>query len=102
MSKYGMQAKFTAKTGQRDVLANMLLEAAAGLQSIKDCELYIVSVPETDPNAVWVTEVWSSSEAHKASLSLEETKAAIQRAKPLIDGIEAVELKPLGGKGIIS
>ncbi|TBL78571.1 putative quinol monooxygenase [Paenibacillus thalictri] len=99
MEKFGMYAKFTAKPGRRDELAGILLEAAAAAQHVEECELYIVNISDTEPDVLWVTELWSSFEAHEASLSLEETKTAIQRAMPLIAGVEATKLKPIGGKG---
>jgi quinol monooxygenase YgiN len=100
MSKLGMYVKFTAKSGQRDALVNILLEGADSAQSLKECELYIVNISETEPDTIWVTEVWSHAEAHEASLAREETKASIQRAMPLIAGVEATKLIPVGGKGI--
>ncbi|MFC0215523.1 putative quinol monooxygenase [Paenibacillus chartarius] len=100
MSQFGMHVKFTAKSGQRDALVAILLEGQAAMESIHECELYIVSVSDTDPDAIWVTEVWSDAEAHAASLALDETKAAIQRAMPLIAHIDAVKMKPAGGKGL--
>lgn len=68
VDKFGMYAKFTAKPGERDQLADILLEAAAGAGDVPDCELYVVNVSETEPDTVWVTEVWSSAEAPAASL----------------------------------
>lgn len=100
MSKFGMYAKFSAKSGQRDALVEILLDAANSMQSVEECELYIVNVSDTEPDTVWVTEVWSHSEAHAASLTLEATRASIQRAMPLIAGVEATEITPLGGKGL--
>src|SRR6478609_1323878 len=100
MSKFGMYVKFTATTGQRDALVNILLEAADSAQSDQNCELYIVNISDTEPDTIWVTEVWSDSAAHKASLELEETKSSIQRAMPLIAGVEAIEFRPVGGKGL--
>ncbi|MDF2657877.1 MAG: antibiotic biosynthesis monooxygenase [Paenibacillus sp.] len=100
MSRIGMYVKFTAKSGQRDNLVNILLEGAASEQPVKECELYIVNISDTEPDAVWVTEVWSHSEAQEASLAKEETKAAIQRAMPLIAGVESIKLTPVGGKGL--
>jgi quinol monooxygenase YgiN len=100
MDKYGMYVKFTAHAGQRDELVKLLLEAAAAANSFDGCELYIINVTDNEPDTVWVTEVWSNSEAHDASLLLDETKATIQCAKPLVAGIEAINLRPLGGKGL--
>lgn len=100
MNKFGMYAKFTAKPGQRDELVNILLEAAAGAQSVRECELYIVNVSDTEPDVIWVTEVWSHAEAHAASLEQEDTKAAIRQAMPLIAGVESTQIRPVGGKGL--
>lgn len=95
-----MVAKFTAKPGERDALAAILLEAAAAAEPVKECELYLVNHAEPDPDVLWVTEVWSSAEAHAASLTQEATRHAIQRAMPLIAGVEPVKLTPVGGKGL--
>jgi quinol monooxygenase YgiN len=100
MSKYGAYVKFTAKPGERETLADILLEAAEALQSVKECEVYIINLSAQEPDAIWVTEVWSSAEAHKASLDLPDTKAAIARAMPLIEGVESIPVTPLGGKGL--
>ncbi|WP_316244805.1 putative quinol monooxygenase [Paenibacillus rubinfantis] len=100
MDKFGMYAKFTAKPGERDQLVNILLEAAAGAEAAPDCELYVVNVSETEPETVWVTEVWSSAEVPDASLQEEATRTMIQRAMPLIAGVESIPLRPVGGKGI--
>jgi quinol monooxygenase YgiN len=100
MSRFGMYVKFTAKSGQRDTQVNILLDGAASEQSDTDCELYIVNISDTEPDTLWVTEVWSNAEAHEASLAKEETKASIQRAMPLIADVEAIKLRPVGGKGL--
>lgn len=100
MSKFGLYGKITAQPGQRDGLVAGLLEAAALMQHVPGCELYIVNVSATEPDAVWVTEVWSSAAAHQASLQLEETRALIKRNMPLIAGGERIEIVPVGGKGL--
>jgi len=100
MSKFGLYGKITAQPGQRDALVAGLLEAAALMQHVPGCELYIVNVSATDADAVWVTEVWSSASAHQASLTLDEIKALIKRNMPLIAGGERIEIVPIGGKGL--
>jgi quinol monooxygenase YgiN len=101
MSRYGLFGKFIAQPGQRDALAAVLLEAAEALRDAPGCEQYIVSVSESDADAVWVSEVWSSREAHAASLAREDVRALIGRGRPLIAGMgERFELTPLGGKGL--
>lgn len=100
MEKFGMYVKFTTQPGRQGEFVQLLLEAAAGMQAVKECELYIVGVSETEPETVWVTEVWNDAAAHQASLQNEEAKALIQRARPLIAAAEQIRLRPLGGKGI--
>lgn len=97
-----MYAKFTAKPGDREALAAILLEAAAAAEAVAACELYIVNLSASDPDVLWVTEVWSHAEAHAASLTEEATRTTIQRAMPLIAGVEPIELTPVGGKGLAS
>ncbi len=102
MSKFGLYGKITTHPGQRDALVEVLLEAASAMQLIPDCELYIVNVSATEPDVVWVTEVWSSPAAHEASLTRDEIKALIKRGMTLIAGGERIDIVPIGGKGFIT
>ena len=96
-----MHVRFTAQPGQGDALAGLLLEAAAGAGGLDACRLYVVSRSPSDAETVFVTEAWTSREAHDASLEDEAARAMIQRALPLLAGPpEAVELRPVGGKGL--
>lgn len=47
---------------------------------------YVVAIDHADENALWVTEVWGSSEAHAARLDLANVQAALAKAKPIIAG----------------
>lgn len=101
MEKFGIYGKLIAKEGEREQLTSILLDAAESLQSLDDCELYLVSVAPDDPHAVYVYEVWSSENAHQGSITLESTQTLIQRAKPILAGMERIStLVPRGGKGI--
>jgi quinol monooxygenase YgiN len=100
MSKFGLYGKITAHSDQRDALVAVLLEAAALMQHVPGCELYIVNVSATEPDAVWVTEVWSSPADHEASLTRDEIKTLIKSGMPLIAGGERIEIVPIGGKGL--
>ncbi|CAG7650813.1 putative quinol monooxygenase [Paenibacillus allorhizosphaerae] len=99
MRKFAMYGKFKAHPGKGEALAEILLEAAEQCKSVEGCDLYIINVSEDDPDTIWVTELWNDLEAHDASLRNEDAIAMIQRAKPLIAGVEPIKLKPLGGKG---
>src|SRR5260221_9324016 len=82
MNRYGMCGKILAKEGQRDTLLEILLEASRAL--MKGCEIYIVSKSVTEPDAIWVMEVWQTEADHEASLKLDSVKALIGKARPLI------------------
>lgn len=101
MSGYGMHVRFTAQPGRGEELAAILLEAAAGTESDADCLIYIVSRAPSDAETIFVTEAWTSREAHDRSLEDEDVRALIARAMPLMAGPpDAVTLAPAGGKGL--
>ena len=101
MSRLGLVGSFKAQAGRGDALAQLLLRAADASAGNADCELYVVSRSVDDVDAVWVTEVWTSSDAHQASLEDQRVRELITEARPLIAGLgERFELSPLGGKGL--
>lgn len=99
---FGLYGKLSVQVGQRNEMVAILLEAAASLQDDPECRLYLVNVSPDDPDTVWVTEVWTSREAHAASLTREEIKVLINRGRPLIAGGERIEVVPVGGKGLLT
>jgi quinol monooxygenase YgiN/mannose-6-phosphate isomerase-like protein (cupin superfamily) len=99
MSKIGRYAKATAKPGQADALAERLLQVAEGLRDVPGCELYVVNRAVDDPDAVWVTEIWSSQEAVDASLAAAD-KDQIQEVLAMTESFERIDLVPLGGAGL--
>ena len=58
---YGLIGKIKSIAGQRDALVAILLD---GLVDMPGCLSYIVAADPTDPDAIWVTEVWASREHH--------------------------------------
>lgn len=101
MDKFSIFGKFIIQEGKLDEMVDFLLEAAESMKGIEECEVYIISVSESEPNSVYVYEVWSNEDAHQASLGLEATQMLIQQAKPIITGMERIStLKAKGGKGI--
>lgn len=95
---YGLIGKMQATPGQRDAVISILLE---GITNMPGCLSYIVAEDSSDPDAIWITEVWESQSSHKASLSLPSVQDAISRAKPLIAGFDQhIETIPVGGQGI--
>ena len=91
-----------AQPGQRDALLDILLEAAGLVADLPGCEVWIVNTMPDDPDAIWVTEVWRGEADHAASLTGDDVKAVIARARPLIAGFgERFTLEPVAGKSLI-
>lgn len=95
---HGLIGKFTAAAGKRDELSAILLE---GLKDMPGNLSYVVANDPADENVLWITEVWTDSAAHQASLSIESVQSAIQKGRPLIAGMEQIAVtEPVGGHGI--
>jgi quinol monooxygenase YgiN len=95
---YGIIGKMTATPGQRDPLVAILLRGTAAMPG---CLSYIIASDPTEPDALWITEVWESAASHQASLSLPAVQAAIAAGRPLIAGFSnRTETVPLGGYGL--
>lgn len=71
-----------AQPGRRDEVVRLMSE---GLGAMPGCQLYVVGASAQDSDVLVITEIWSSEEAHRASLELPEVRAAIERALPLLD-----------------
>jgi quinol monooxygenase YgiN/mannose-6-phosphate isomerase-like protein (cupin superfamily) len=93
-------AKATAKPGQGAALADVMLRVAETLEAAPGCLLYIVNRSPTEPDAVWVTELWRSQEDLEAALQLDNARTLRPAVMDLVDGpFEQIDLEPLGGVG---
>ena len=81
---YGLFGKMRAVSGQRDALVAHLLNAAELLRDLDGCYLYIINTDPTDPDGIWVNEVWRSQADHQASLTHDAVKTLIANARPII------------------
>lgn len=95
---YGLIGKLVSNPGQREALLEILLESTVAMPG---CRSYVIARDPSDPDGIWVTEVWDDQQSHKASLSLPAVQAAISRAKPLIKSFPThVVTEPVGGHGL--
>ena len=95
---YGLIGKVTAVAGKRDALIAAMI---GGSESMPGCLSYVVAKDPTEPETIWVTEVWDSRESHRASLKIESVKAVIGKAMPLIAEFGlSVETEVVGGHGL--
>ena len=73
------------RSGKRDELVAILTRPNPAMAEF-GCLLYEVGINDEEPDMVFVSELWESAEAHRASLSLPAVKAAIAEAMPLLSG----------------
>ncbi|HEY0707902.1 MAG TPA: putative quinol monooxygenase [Polyangia bacterium] len=95
---YGLIGKMIAVPGERDALLKILLESVGEMPG---CLSYVVARDPKNDDAIWITEVWSDEASHKASLAIPAVRAAITRAKPLIQSFSDHHVtEPVGGHGL--
>ena len=82
---YANMGTLGALPGKRDELVAILTRPSPELGRV-GCLLYEVGVNDEQPDTVFVAELWTSSEAHQASLQLHSVRAAISEARPLLSG----------------
>jgi quinol monooxygenase YgiN len=94
---YGLIGQMKAAPGKRDELVAILAEGTGGMPG---CLSYIVAKDASDPDALWITEVWTDQASHAGSLKLASVQAAITKARPIIAGFgHRFETVPVGGVG---
>lgn len=92
---FGLIGRMRVSPGRRDELVAILGD---GTGTMAGCRSYVIAEDPDDPDVLWVTEVWDSEAAHKASIDLPEVRAAITRGKPLIAGFEMHQTtRPVAG-----
>lgn len=95
---YGLIGQMLAAPGKRDDLLAILREGTAEMPG---CLSYVLAIDPGNPDAIWITEVWTDKAAHAASLALPAVQAAIAKARPIIAGFpQRFETSPVGGYGL--
>lgn len=97
--KYGLIGQMKAAPGMRDELIAILGEST---RAMPGCLSYVIAQDQADPDAIWITEVWTDRESHAGSLKLPAVQAAIAKARPMIAGFgHRFETVPVGGVGLV-
>ena len=73
------------QSGRRDEVVAILTRLNPQLGDA-GCLLYEVGFNDDEPDTVFVAELWTSAEAHRASLQLDSVRALISEAMPLLSG----------------
>lgn len=94
---YGLIGRMLAAPGRREDLLAILLD---GQVPMPGCLSYVIARDPAHADGLWITEVWDSAEAHKASLSIPQVQQTIAKARPLIAGFDhRFETEPVSGVG---
>ena len=92
---YGIIGQMKVAPGKRDELIAILVD---GTREMPGNLSYTISTDDSDENAIWITEYWTSKEAHAASLQLESVQAAIGEGRAMIEGFgHRFEVTPVAG-----
>ena len=92
---FGLIGKMRAAPGKRAELIAILGEST---EAMPGCLSYIVAEDASDPDGIWITEVWDNETSHKASLQLPSVQSAITKARPIIAGFDmSVKTTPITG-----
>ena len=92
---YGLIGSFKARPGQREALISLM---AGSSTNMPGCRSYVIARDLSDPDLIWITEVWESKDDHANSLKIPEIRATIDKAMPLIDEFGTrVETDPVAG-----
>ena len=81
---YGLIGSLHTTAEGRQHVIDALLGSSAGMPGNIH---YLVAADADDETTIWVTEVWESEAAHKASLHLPDVRDAIELARPYITGM---------------
>jgi quinol monooxygenase YgiN len=101
MSGYGMVGALKTTPEQRPALLGILTQAAALMNAVPSCQLYVVSEDLDDAGAVWVMELWDDRAAVDAVLARDDVRALIGQARPmLVEAPGGATLNPVAGKGL--
>jgi quinol monooxygenase YgiN len=94
---HGFHATMTAQPGKGDELVEFLLNAPS--LSNEDCVVFLVGRSAGNPDVVYVTEGWTSEEAHGRFFVTEEAQALVAKLQPLLTGeSQYIDEVPVGGK----
>jgi quinol monooxygenase YgiN len=97
---YGKQVRFTARKGSGYALAAHLVAAGEDLRTEAGCLLFLASRTPSNPDDVWLTEVWVSEAAHDEVMQCDRSRQVRDEGAALVASVQETVLDVLGGKGL--
>ena len=96
---HGFHATMTARPGKGDDLVALLLRAPS--LSNDDCVVFLVGRSASHPDLVFVTEGWTTEEAHGRFFARDVAKTYTAEFGPLVADSAYADEVPLGGKATL-
>lgn len=96
---HGFHATMTAQPGKGDELVALLLRAPSLTND--DCVVFLVGRSASNPDRVFVTEGWTTEEAHGRFFVSDVAKAYTAQFGPLVADSAYLDEVPLGGKAAL-
>lgn len=94
---HGFHATMTAQQGKGDEVVELLLSAPS--LSNDDCVVFLISRSVSNRDLVYVTEGWTSEEAHGRFFATAEAQALVAKLQPLLaTESQYTDELPVGGK----
>jgi quinol monooxygenase YgiN len=91
--------RLTAKPGQRDAVARILVDSGSVFDDDPACLMSLVVLDAVDDDVIWVHDVWTERAAHDAAMAGPRMREGIEAAIPLLEGMpEQHEVTPVGGR----
>lgn len=84
MSGFAVYGKMTAKPGQRAELIELLRATIAKLGDPPGLLSYTINTPLGDQDTLWVTEAWTSRDAHDTATKTTANKAETARIMAML------------------
>jgi quinol monooxygenase YgiN len=83
-SKFLAHGSLLAKESNIEEMINILLEASEICTGKFDCDAYLVSTDPSEPNRIWITELWHSEDEMNKALQDDSVRALITKAMPML------------------
>jgi quinol monooxygenase YgiN/mannose-6-phosphate isomerase-like protein (cupin superfamily) len=102
MTTVARYAKATAKPGEGDLLADLMLEVADSVRQAPGCDLYIVNRVPGERDTIWITELWAGQAELDGALELARASedGLMGRVMEVVDAFDRIDLEPVGGVGM--
>jgi quinol monooxygenase YgiN len=97
---HGFHARMKAKPGMGNALIALLFDAPAF--ELNECRVFLIGRSKSDPDVIFVTEGWTSEEAHTRFTQTDVARNYTARFGPLVDEWTTVDEIVVGGKAVLA